>query len=261
MALLIARPSNTHVNHHLTCLYGAGMPPHPPCCSHDAAKSINFAKAMPVVVVPKPTMSFRLSKGGVVVRPQPKAITTVAAVAKPVPMVMTRPAVTVMKRPVAMPVYWMGTGKTVRVSVGKGGIRIRKGPAKGPRKMKVPAAVVATGTAAAAAATAGTVAVATRPTRPAPVASAPAPAPVAVPATTEPIPTAAVAKPAAKPAFPTILAAAEAGKLTTLIAAIKAAGLTAPVTDPESVFTVFAPTGEACLTGCSHIPLHPQTQR
>jgi uncharacterized surface protein with fasciclin (FAS1) repeats len=62
-------------------------------------------------------------------------------------------------------------------------------------------------------------------------------------ATTEPMPTDAVAKPVG-PMFPTILAAAEGGKLTTLIAAIKAAGLTGPVTDGESVFTVFAPTGE-----------------
>jgi uncharacterized surface protein with fasciclin (FAS1) repeats len=44
--------------------------------------------------------------------------------------------------------------------------------------------------------------------------------------------------------FPTLLAAAEANKLTTFIAAIKAADLAGPVSDGETTWTVFAPTGE-----------------
>lgn len=55
------------------------------------------------------------------------------------------------------------------------------------------------------------------------------------------------AKAPARPQFPTILAAAEAGKLNTLIAAIKAAGpaLVAPVTTGTTAVTVFAPTDAA----------------
>jgi hypothetical protein len=49
----------------------------------------------------------------------------------------------------------------------------------------------------------------------------------------------------AKPSlFPTLVAAAEDNKLSTFIAAIKAADLTSTVSDPETTWTVFAPTGE-----------------
>lgn len=49
----------------------------------------------------------------------------------------------------------------------------------------------------------------------------------------------------AKPSlFPTLVAAAEDNKLSTFIAAVKAADLTSTVSDPETTWTVFAPTGE-----------------
>lgn len=65
----------------------------------------------------------------------------------------------------------------------------------------------------------------------------------------------ATAAGSATPQFATIAAAAEGAKLSTLVAAIKAAGLVDPVSNADTTWTVFAPTDEAFAAALTKLGL------
>lgn len=194
--------------------------------------------------------SFTYTKGPSVSVAVSKPVVRTVVVSKPV-VTVSKPAVVVSKPVVVAPTTVVVPAPVVKTVSSKPAyinVRVVKVGAV-PYPVKATTNVATTKNAAASTST-------TNERGPKPAAAITLPATTAaVPKTAATATTTAATTSAAAPQYATILAAAQAAKLDTLVAAIKAANLVEPVSSANTTWTVFAPTNEAFTAALTKLGL------